>query len=130
MAPATPPPIPVAPTQAATSTFSLTRAGAVVFAAAITCSHGVAPPADSRRAAVWITLPRANTPADGDRRDQLRHPHYQKPQLLATGSNQVWSWDITKLLGPVKWTYFYLYVILDIFSRYAVGWIVAERESA
>jgi putative transposase len=65
-----------------------------------------------------------------ERRDQLRHPHYQKPQLLATGCNQVWSWDITKLLGPVKWTYFYLYVILDIFSRYVVGWMVAERESA
>lgn len=65
-----------------------------------------------------------------ERRDQLRHPKYQKPQLLATGPNQVWSWDITKLLGPVKWTYFYLYVILDIFSRYVVGWMVAERESA
>ena len=63
-----------------------------------------------------------------ERRDQLRHPHYQKPQLLATGPNQVWSWDITKLLGPVKWTYFYLYVILDIFSRYVVGWMVAEHE--
>ena len=55
---------------------------------------------------------------------------YQKPELLATGPNQVWSWDITKLLGPVKWTYFYLYVILDIFSRYVVGWMVAPRESA
>ena len=65
-----------------------------------------------------------------ERRDQLRHPNYQKPQLLATGPNQVWSWDITKLLGPVKWSYFYLYVILDIFSRYVVGWMVAERESA
>lgn len=65
-----------------------------------------------------------------ERRNQLHHPSYQKPQLLATGSNQVWSWDITKLLGPVKWTYFYLYVILDIFSRYVVGWMVAERESA
>ena len=65
-----------------------------------------------------------------ERRAQLRHPNYQKPQLLATGPNQVWSWDITKLLGPVKWTYFYLYVILDIFSRYVVGWMVAERESA
>ena len=65
-----------------------------------------------------------------ERRDQLRHPHYQKPQLLATAPNRVWSWDITKLLGPVKWTYFYLYVILDIFSRYVVGWMVAERESA
>jgi putative transposase len=49
---------------------------------------------------------------------------------LATAPNQVWSWDITKLLGPAKWTYFYLYVILDIFSRYVVGWMVAPRESA
>jgi len=65
-----------------------------------------------------------------ERRDQLRHPNYQRPQLLATAPNQVWSWDITKLLGPAKWTYFYLYVILDIFSRYVVGWMVAERESA
>ena len=65
-----------------------------------------------------------------ERRDQLRHPAYKKPELLATGPNQVWSWDITKLLGPAKWTYFYLYVILDIFSRYVVGWMVAERESA
>jgi len=65
-----------------------------------------------------------------ERRDQLRHPTYKKPELLATGSNQVWSWDITKLLGPQKWTYFYLYVILDIFSRYPVGWMLAERESA
>jgi len=65
-----------------------------------------------------------------DRRDQLRHPAYKKPELLATGPNQVWSWDITKLLGPQKWTYFYLYVVLDIFSRYPVGWMVAERESA
>ena len=48
-----------------------------------------------------------------ERRDQLRHPAYKAPELLATGSNQVWSWDITKLLGPVKWTYFYLYVVLD-----------------
>lgn len=65
-----------------------------------------------------------------ERRDQLRHPHYQKPQLLATAPNQVCSWDITKLLGPVKWTYFYLYLILDIFSRYVVGWMVAEHQSA
>lgn len=65
-----------------------------------------------------------------ERRDQLRHPAYAKPQLLATGPNQVWSWDITKLLGPAKWTYFYLYVILDIYSRYVVGWMLAERESA
>ena len=65
-----------------------------------------------------------------ERRNQLRHPRYAKPQLLATGPNQVWSWDITKLLGPAKWTYFYLYVILDIFSRCVVGWMVAARESA
>ena len=65
-----------------------------------------------------------------ERRDQLRHPSYAKPELLATAPNQVWSWDITKLLGPAKWTYFYLYVILDIFSRYVVGWMVAPRESA
>ena len=64
-----------------------------------------------------------------ERRNQLRHPNYQKPELLATAPNQVWSWDITKLLGPVKWTYFYLYVILDIFSRYVVGWMVANQES-
>ena len=65
-----------------------------------------------------------------ERRDQLRHPNYEKPVLLATGANQVWSWDITKLLGPMKWAYFHLYVIMDIFSRYVVGWMVAERESA
>jgi putative transposase len=64
------------------------------------------------------------------RRDQLVHPAYSKPELLATAPNQVWSWDITKLLGPAKWTYFYLYVILDIFSRYVVGWMVAHREQA
>lgn len=71
--------------------------------------------------------------ADGgtrERRDQLRHPVYAKPELLATGPNQVWSWDITKLLGPAKWTYYSLYVILDIYSRYVVGWMLAERESA
>jgi putative transposase len=65
-----------------------------------------------------------------ERRDQLRHPSYVAPQLLATAPNQLWSWDITKLLGPAKWTYFYLYVILDVFSRYVVGWMVAHRESA
>jgi len=63
-----------------------------------------------------------------DRRDQVQRPNYEKPELLATGPNQVWSWDITKLKGPVKWSYFYLYVILDIFSRYVVGWMVAHRE--
>ena len=61
-----------------------------------------------------------------ERRNQLSHPSFQKPELLATGPDQVWSWDITKLLGAVKWTYFYVYVILDIFSRYVVGWMIAS----
>jgi putative transposase len=65
-----------------------------------------------------------------ERRNQLRHPSYSKPELLATAPNQLWSWDITKLLGPSKWTYYYLYVILDVYSRYVVGWMIAERESA
>ena len=65
-----------------------------------------------------------------ERRDQLRHPNYVKPELLATKPNQVWSWDITKLLGPAKWTYYYLYVILDVFSRFVVGWTISEQESA
>ena len=64
-----------------------------------------------------------------ERRDQLRHLAYAKPELLATRPKQVWSWDITKLLGPVKWTYYCLYVMLDIFSRYVVGWLIADRES-
>ena len=64
------------------------------------------------------------------RRQQLRHPTYQKPELLAEAPNQVWPWDITKLMGPAKWSYFYLYVILDIFSRRVVGWQVADSESA
>jgi putative transposase len=65
-----------------------------------------------------------------ERRPQAAHPAAVKPELIATGPNQVWSWDITKLHGPAKWTYYYLYVILDIYSRYAVGWMVATRESA
>jgi putative transposase len=65
-----------------------------------------------------------------DRRDQKRHPSYAAPELLATGPNQLWSWDITKLLGPAKWTYYYLYVIMDVFSRFVVGWMLAHRESA
>jgi putative transposase len=65
-----------------------------------------------------------------ERRDQVRRPHSAAPELLATRPNAVWSWDITKLLGPAKWTYFYLYVILDIFSRYVVGWMLAPHESA
>jgi putative transposase len=63
-----------------------------------------------------------------ERRRHVQRPHYSKPELLATAPNQVWSWDITKLKGPAKWTYFYLYVILDIFSRLVVGWMVAHRE--
>lgn len=65
-----------------------------------------------------------------ERRAQLRHPKYAAPELLATKPNQLWSWDITKLLGPTKWTYFYLYVVLDVFSRYVVGWLVADAESS
>ena len=65
-----------------------------------------------------------------ERRNQLTHPRYAKPELVATAPNQTWSWDITRLLGPKRWTYFYLYVLLDIFSRYVVGWMVAERESS
>ncbi len=65
-----------------------------------------------------------------ERRDQLRHQNHPRPELLATRPNELWSWDITKLLGPQKWTYFYLYVILDVFSRYVVGWMVATEESA
>ena len=65
-----------------------------------------------------------------ERRDQRRHPSYAAPELLAERPNQVWSWDITKLRGPQKWSYFQLYVIIDIFSRYIVGWMVANRESA
>jgi putative transposase len=65
-----------------------------------------------------------------ERRHQRRHPSYAAPELLATAPNQLWSWDITKLKGPAKWVYYYLYVILDVFSRYVVGWMVASRESA
>lgn len=65
-----------------------------------------------------------------ERRNQLRHPNYVKPELLATKPNELWSWDITKLLGPAKWTYYYLYVILDVFSRFVVGWLISGQESA
>lgn len=65
-----------------------------------------------------------------ERRDQAHHPRYAAPELLATGPNQLWSWDITKLRGPQKWTYYYLYVVMDVFSRYVVGWMIAPRESA
>lgn len=65
-----------------------------------------------------------------ERRNQLTHPAYHKPELLAMRPNELWSWDITKLLGPAKWSYYYLYVILDVYSRYVVGWTVQHRESA
>ena len=65
-----------------------------------------------------------------ERRDQLRHPAYARPELLATGPREHFSWDITKLKGPSKWTHYHLYVILDVFSRYVPGWMVATRESA
>jgi putative transposase len=68
--------------------------------------------------------------ASHERREQLVHPKHAAPELLATRPNELWSWDITKLRGPAKWTYFYLYVILDVFSRYVVGWMVAHKESA
>ena len=66
----------------------------------------------------------------GDSRRHATHPPRVKPELLASGPNQCWSWDITKLAGPAKWTWFYLYTILDIYSRYAIGWMVAAREAA
>ena len=80
----------------------------------------------------WRTMYRvlAENAETRERRDLLRHPAYSKPELLATAPNQLWSWDITKLLGSAKWTYYYLYVILDVFSRYVVGWMIAECESA
>ena len=65
-----------------------------------------------------------------ERRNQLRHPVYAKPELVATGPNQVWSWDVTHLKTTQKWKYYYLYVLLDIFSRYVVGWLLAHQESS
>jgi putative transposase len=80
----------------------------------------------------WRTMYRILATADEvrERRDQLRRPTYTKPELLATRPNQLWSWDITKLKGPATWSYYYLYVILDVFSRYVVGWMISERETA
>lgn len=65
-----------------------------------------------------------------ERRDQLRHPNHPIPRLKATGPNEVWTWDVTKLLGPAKWNYYYLYVLLDLYSRYAVGFTVASADTA
>lgn len=80
----------------------------------------------------WRTMYRllSEHAAVRERRNQLRHPAYSRPELLATGPNQLWSWDITKLRGPAKLIYYYLYVMLDVYSRYVVGWMVAEHESA
>lgn len=72
----------------------------------------------------------ADTGETGERRRQLTHPPYVRPELLATAPNELWSWDITDLKGPAKWTRFKLYWILDVYSRYAVGWMIAPRESA
>lgn len=72
---------------------------------------------------------RANEEAR-ERRRIAKHPNYKKPELLATGPNQVWSWDITKIKGPQKWNHYHLYVIVDIYSRYVVGWMLAPRENA
>jgi putative transposase len=79
----------------------------------------------------WRTMYRilAENQEIQERRNQLRHPVYTKPELLATAPCQVWSWDITRLRGPAKWICFYLYVMLDIFSRFVVGWLLARRES-
>ncbi len=99
---------------------------------------------DSSPAQVWATLLDEGTylcsqrtmyrilAAGGqvrERREQRTHPPYARPELLAEAPNEVWSWDITKLLGPQKWSYYYLYVILDVFSRYVVGWTVQARET-
>jgi putative transposase len=80
----------------------------------------------------WRTMYRILAEHDEvrERRNQLQHPTYSKPELLARGPNQLWSWDITKLKGPRKWTHYYLYVILDVFSRYVPGWLLVECESA
>lgn len=80
----------------------------------------------------WRTMYRVLLENDEvrERRNQLRHPAYRKPELLATKPNELWSWDITKLKGPAKWTFYYLFIILDVYSRYVVGWLLANRESA
>jgi putative transposase len=85
------------------------------------------------RAPTWGRCPRYRVLRQaGESRERLAqatHPAAVKPELLTTGPNQIYSWDITKLHGPAKWTYYHLYVILAVFSRYAVGWMVAARES-
>ena len=86
-------------------------------------------PTSPRSARCTGSSPHRARAASRERRAQLRHPAYARPELLATAPNQLWSWDITKLKGPVKWTYYHLYVLLDVFSRYVVGWLLAHRES-
>jgi len=66
----------------------------------------------------------------GEHRDQAVRPSHVKPELVADAPNRVWAWDITKLHGPQKWTYFYLYAIMDRYRRYVVGWMIADRESS
>ena len=80
----------------------------------------------------WRTMYRVLAAHDEvrERRHLRRHPAYKKPELLATAPNQVWSWDITALRGPHKWEHYRLYTVLDIFSRYVVGWMIAEEESS
>ncbi len=65
-----------------------------------------------------------------EHRNQRRHPHYEKPQLVAVAPKQLWSWDSTRLMGPCKGGYYQLYVIIDVYSRYIIGWMIADRESA
>ena len=80
----------------------------------------------------WRTMYRIleDNKAVQERRNQRRHPEYKKPELVARAPNEVWSWDITKLRGPTKGAYFYLFVVMDIFSRKVVGWMLADRENA
>ena len=82
----------------------------------------------------WRTMYRTPGVAENqqvcERRNQLRHPPYARPELLAAGPNQVWSWDITALRGPAKWSAFYLYDLMDVYSRYVVGWLIATTQSA
>lgn len=80
----------------------------------------------------WRTMYRVLAAHDEvrERRRVRRHPVYKKPELLATAPNQVWSWDITYLRGPHKWEHYPLYTVLDIYSRYVVGWMIAELESS
>lgn len=68
--------------------------------------------------------------ASGERRPLRKHPRYARPELMATGPNQVWTWDITKIRGPLKGKYYSLYVVLDLYSRYVVGWLIADKESS